>query len=105
MTIELPEESSTPRGVDELPVERFRDESGEFPFIIRQYRPFTGLIDLNHADKALLMMLPGIGASTAESIIIRRTLTGGFGSLDELTTIPGIGPTTLDVIKPLVCLR
>lgn len=49
----------------------------------------TLLIDINQADKALLMELPGIGQARADAIIAYREVNGAFTSIDELkTTIP-----------------
>ena len=48
-------------------------------------------IDLNRAHTKQLEAVPGIGAKLARNIIDRRTALGAFTSLQELTTVSGIG--------------
>lgn len=50
-----------------------------------------GLVDLNRATTADLDELPGIGPVLAERIADWRTEHGGFGSVDQLREVPGIG--------------
>lgn len=47
-------------------------------------------IDLNRATEKELIMVPGIGESTAARIIELRNSRGKFASLADLTEIPGI---------------
>jgi competence protein ComEA len=44
--------------------------------------------------------LPEVGPATAETIVEYRRTNGLFRSVDELEEIPGIGPATLEKIKP-----
>jgi competence protein ComEA len=39
---------------------------------------------------------------TAQKIVDYRTQHGGFGSVDELDAVPGIGPARLADLRPLV---
>ncbi len=57
-------------------------------------------LDPNTASDVDLDRLPGVGAATALAIVRERTLNGGFRSLDELLRVRGIGPTTLERIRP-----
>jgi competence protein ComEA len=59
-------------------------------------------IDLNHADHAELMLLPGIGEQLANRIIEHRRQYGSFRTVDDLAKVPGIGPGILDRIRPRV---
>jgi len=60
-------------------------------------------IDLNRATEKQLEALPAIGPKHARSIIASRNARGGqFKSLDELLQIDGIGPKTVDAIRPYV---
>ena len=61
-------------------------------------------IDLNRADRGELMLLPGIGPQLADRILEHRALNGLFEGLTDLRKIPGIGPTTLEKLRPRVQL-
>lgn len=57
-------------------------------------------IDINSADKDLLVMLPGIGPKTADSILKYRKANGPFSSTADLVNVKGIGKKTLAKISP-----
>lgn len=57
-------------------------------------------VDINTADRDLLIDLPGIGPKTADAILAYRQENGTFKSLDELTRVKGIGDKTLVKLKP-----
>jgi len=57
-------------------------------------------VNINTADKALLVQLPGIGPVTADTIIKYRQTNGQFKSIEELTKVKGIGDKTLAKLKP-----
>jgi competence protein ComEA len=65
--------------------------------IVTAYR-----IDLNHAPRAELMQLPGVGESLARRVEEYRVVHGGFRSVDELMQVHGIGPTTVERLRPWV---
>jgi len=60
------------------------------------------LLDLNSATVGELDALPGIGPVLAGRIVSRRREIGSFHSLDELLSVPGIGPRLLEKLRPLV---
>ncbi len=67
--------------------------------------PWTGeppltRLDLNRASRAELQLLPGVGEKLAERIDAYRILNGPYANLDELRKVPGIGPVTLERIRP-----
>jgi competence protein ComEA len=62
-------------------------------------------IDLNQAGRAELLQLPGVGAHLAERIEDQRRRQGGFRSVEDLRQVPGIGATTLERLRPWVCVR
>jgi competence protein ComEA len=59
-------------------------------------------IDLNQASSDDLLLLPGIGPTLAERVIEHRQRHGPFRHVDELRAVGGIGPTTLQRLRPLV---
>lgn len=61
--------------------------------------PGGSLLDLNTATAAQLEELPGIGPVRAADIVRYRS-AHPFQSVDELTNISGIGPKTLEKIRP-----
>lgn len=60
------------------------------------------VMDLNAASVKDLERLPGIGAGRAADIVAYRQEHGGFQSVDELDAVKGIGPATLEGIRPYV---
>lgn len=63
------------------------------------------LIDINAADRALLIELPGIGEATAEAILSKRAEINTFSSVDDLLEVSGIGPSKLEALRPLICAQ
>jgi competence ComEA-like helix-hairpin-helix protein len=56
-------------------------------------------IDLNAADTALLIALPGIGSKLANRIINFRNKLGGFYSVDQVKEVYGLQDSTFQKIK------
>lgn len=61
-------------------------------------------VNLNTADQTMLESVPGLGPVKAQAIIAFRTEVGGFGSIDQLLEVSGIGPATLESIRPFISL-
>jgi competence protein ComEA len=66
--------------------------------------PSPGLVSLNSADQAGLETVPGIGPVTALAIISERERLGGFDAIEQLLEVDGIGPSTLESIRPYLSL-
>lgn len=64
----------------------------------------SGKININTADVAALMDLPGIGEKKAQAIIDYRDKNGPFRSVPDLMDVKGIGPKMLEKMKPYVGL-
>jgi competence protein ComEA len=64
--------------------------------------PTTGPVNLNTATLEQLDTLDGVGPATAQKILQYRQQHGGFGSVDDLAQIPGIGPKKLEALRPQV---
>ena len=59
-------------------------------------------LNLNTATKAELMMLPGVGDSTADAIIMYREQNGSFKSVDDLDNVKGIGDKKMEKLTDQV---
>ena len=62
------------------------------------------IMDLNTATRSDLERLPGIGATLAQAIAEYRQTNGEFASVDDLTRVDGIGPATLEHLRPYVAV-
>jgi competence protein ComEA len=57
-------------------------------------------IDVNRADWPELALMPNIGEQLAKRIVADRAERGPFHDLAELRRVRGVGPKTLDSMKP-----
>ncbi len=57
-------------------------------------------VDINAADWPELLQLPGIGPTLAHRIVESRQIGGPFADKDDLRRVRGIGPKTLEQIRP-----
>jgi len=57
-------------------------------------------VNINTADEAILVSLPGIGPKTAAAIVSFRDQHGKFSSIQDLTQVKGIGEKKLKKIEP-----
>lgn len=61
-------------------------------------------VNLNQAPLCELMLLPGIGEKRGQAIIAYRQRNGRITELEQLLEISGIGPKTLEGLRPYACL-
>ena len=61
--------------------------------------------DLNRISAADLALLPGVSRSLAERIVAERERRGGYGSLEELNEVKGVGPATLERLSTYLVVR
>lgn len=57
-------------------------------------------VEINSATWVEWMQLDGIGETMAHRIVADREANGPFRSIDEVQRVRGIGPATLDRIRP-----
>ncbi|KYG88844.1 hypothetical protein A0U40_14165 [[Bacillus] sp. KCTC 13219] len=59
-------------------------------------------VNINTADEALLMTIPGIGSAKAQAIISYRNEAGKFQTIDDIKKVSGIGEKSFERIKDLI---
>ncbi len=64
-----------------------------------------GKIDVNGADKDVLLSIPGIGEKLAERIIAYRREVGNFANLDDLKRVKGMTSYRYEKIKDYLYLK
>ncbi len=62
-------------------------------------------VDVNTATAAELTGLPGVGPVIAARIVAYRDSAGPFARVDDLVRVRGIGPATLERIRPRARVR
>ena len=62
-------------------------------------------IDINTADKQMLMQLPGIGETLAQRIIEYRSAQKPFTDLEDLKSVKGIHPRVYERVKEQIIIR
>src|SRR5262249_50845953 len=59
-------------------------------------------VDLNRADRAELLQLPGVGENMAQRILDYRRVRGGFRRVEDLLELHGVGDALLNRLRPWV---
>ena len=81
---------------------RITVEDGQVLLGEAEARVILGLpVDLNTASSQTIQALPGIGPATAMAILQERE-RGCFQDLDSLTRVKGVGPKTLERLRPFI---
>ena len=90
-------------GLSTIPGELFAKSGSDKEVVaVKTVKAISASLDINSADKELLMQLPGIGAKTADAILKYRAANGEFKSIDDLTAVKGIGDKKLAKLKPFL---
>ncbi len=63
-------------------------------------RAYSFKVDINHAPWPELAQLPNVGEVTARKIVASRKSEGPFAKIEDLCRIHGIGPKTVERIRP-----
>lgn len=59
-------------------------------------------LEINSADRAGLLQLPGVGESLADRMEAYRRDHGPFQRIDDLRGVRGIGPATMERLRPWI---
>ena len=70
-----------------------------------QVAGFDTPVSLNRSSMEELMSLPGVGPALAGRIVEYRERHGPYRKITDLLAVAGIGPKSLERIRPLVVLR
>lgn len=71
---------------------------------VRKLQPGDPPINVNTASADDLMRLPGVGPITAQAIVTARAASP-FRTVEDLDRVRGIGPKTLDKLRPFVTVE
>lgn len=98
--------SLTLLGLCGLHVARTRGLAGPSPEFQRADVVPSHLVDINTAEWWELQALRGVGEKRARAIVdCRNQKPGGFTSIDELVEVRGIGPRSLELIRPYLTVQ
>ena len=64
----------------------------------------AGKVNINTADEAALVALPGVGPSTAKKIIDYRENFGAFEKIEDIKKVRGIGDAKFNKMKDLITI-
>lgn len=67
-------------------------------------RRYDYRIDINQAGWVEWTQLEGIGETLAQRIVADRELHGPFRSIEDLSRVDGIGPKTIERLRPFLFL-
>jgi competence protein ComEA len=62
-------------------------------------------VNINSASREELLLLPGVGPSTAEKILAYRTAHGAFRRPEEIMEVPSIGEKKFLKMKPYISVK
>jgi len=79
--------------------------NAQFPRSSKVRNEKYSLVEINTADTAALIALPGIGSKLAIRVINFRDKLGGFYSIDQLSETYGLADSTFQKIKPWLKLE
>lgn len=64
----------------------------------------TGKVNINTASVDELETLPGIGPSIAQKIVAERESGGAFAAIEDLRRVSGIGDKKLEALQDMICI-
>jgi competence protein ComEA len=77
----------------------------DVPGIVNTSHVNAGRVNINTATVLELDTLPGIGPTTAQMIVDYRLQHGPFQIIQDIQNVPGIGPATYERIKDYITVE
>jgi competence protein ComEA len=77
----------------------------DVPGVVSTSHVNAGRVNINTATVFELDTLPGIGPTTAQMIVDYRLQHGPFQTIQDIQKVPGIGPATYDRIKDYITVK
>lgn len=74
----------------------------DVPGVVTHSHVNAGRININTATVDELDTLPSIGPTTAQAIVDYRLQHGNFQSIEQIKNVPGVGPATYEAIKDYI---
>ncbi len=74
----------------------------DVPGVIDTSHVTIGRVNINTASVEELNSLPSIGPTTAQAIVDYRLANGDFAAIQDIQNVPGIGPTTYEKIRDYI---
>ncbi len=62
-------------------------------------------LDVNQADASAIRELPGVGPALAVRLVAYRDRHGPWASLEELAAVEGVGPKTIERLRPFAIVE
>ncbi|HWU86045.1 MAG TPA: helix-hairpin-helix domain-containing protein [Kofleriaceae bacterium] len=81
------------------------DPAGDPPTPRPARKEVSGKLNLNTATEEQLMLLPTVGPSKAERIVVWRKKNGGFRRVADLRRVKGFGYKTLKRLEPFLDIQ
>ncbi len=77
-------------------------DAGDVTIISDEGGLINGKVNINEATYEELLLLPGVGESTANAIISFRTKNGAYKNIEDIMLVPGIKEAKYSSLKDLI---
>lgn len=77
-------------------------DAGDITIISEEGGLINGKVNINEASIEELLLLPGVGESTANAIIAFRSANGEYKNIEDIMLVPGIKEAKYSALKDLI---
>lgn len=78
------------------------EDAGDVTIISDEGGLINGKVNINEATYEELLLLPGVGESTANAIISFRSINGKYKNIEDIMLVPGIKEAKYSSLKDLI---